>query len=112
MVLKGGGDDVFLPFPCPQNGRGTDGLVVRLAAAGGESKLPRITAQTGGDAAPGILQRLLGFLAEGVKAGGVSVELIHIRQHGVYGRTADFRCGCVICVYHKEPPISYYQLIK
>ena len=106
VVLEGGGDDVALALPGPQGGGGTNGLVVRLAAAGGEGELPCLAAKTGGDSPPGVLQGLPGPLAEGVEAGGVAVDLVHIGQHSVHSGPAHLRCGRVIGIdFHRESSV-------
>ena len=100
VVLKGGGDDVLLAPARAQGSGGQDGLVVRLAAAGGEDDLPRVAAQAACDASTCVLQRLPGLLPEGIQAGGVSIQLIQIGDHGLDGSLAHpGRCG-IVCVYH------------
>ena len=44
VVLKGGGDDVLFPLAETQPRGGEQGLVVGLAAAGGEDDLPGLAA--------------------------------------------------------------------
>ena len=92
VMLKGGGDDVQLSLALTQAGSGNDGLVVRLAAAGGEVDLPGLAAQTGGDGRPGGFQLLLGLLADAMEAGGVAVVVFKAAQHSLQGGAAHF-CG-------------------
>ena len=96
VVLKGGGDDVLFPLAETQPRGGEQGLVVGLAAAGGEGDLIGGGVQTLGDGLPRALQRLGGLLSHAVEAGGVAVDALHIGEHGVDGRLAHFRGGCVI----------------
>ena len=44
MMLKGGGNNVLLAFPCAVTGGGDNCLIVGFAATGGEVNLPGITA--------------------------------------------------------------------
>ena len=83
VVFKLGGDQVPLALPGAQAGGGDDGLIVGLGAAGGEIDLPGIGVEAAGHGLPGLLQRLLGVLTEGIQAGGVAVLLGQIGQHGV-----------------------------
>ena len=85
---------------CADARRRENRLIVRLAAAGGEINLPRGSVQTLRHGFPCALQGLGRTLADGMKAGGVAVDFVHIGQHGVDGRAAHF-CRCsVIRVYH------------
>ena len=68
MVLKRGGDDVLFPLARAELRRRKQRLIVRLASAGGECDLPRLTAETRGNAFPCALERLRGLLADGVQA--------------------------------------------
>ena len=99
MVLKFGGDQVLFALARPRLGGGDDGLVVGLAAAGGEVDLSRLGVQAGGHSGAGLGYRLGGLLGKGVKAGGVAVVLGKIGQHGVQRGLADAGSGCVIGVY-------------
>lgn len=95
-MLKGGGDDVLLPLLRPQPGGGANGLVVGLAAAGGEGDLPGIAAQPLGHDGPGRLQGLLGRLSGAVEAGWISVNAVQIGQHAPDGRLTHLGGGGVI----------------
>ena len=100
VVLNGGGDKVLFAATRPEFGGADDGLVVRLAAAGGEVNLPGLGPDGTGHRLPGGLQRLLGLLAGGMEAGGIAPELLHGVQHGLLSGGAGF-CGCgVVRVYH------------
>ena len=102
MVLEGGGDDVLFALSLPQPGGGDNGLIVGLAAAGGENDLPGLTAQAVGNGLAGGIQCFPGFLTHGVQAGGVAVNGGHIGQHGIDGRLAHFgRCRVVNINSHK-----------
>ena len=105
VVFEGRGYDVPLPGSRAYGRGGAYGLVVRLAAAGGEDYLPWLAVQDPGDGLAGALQRLLRLLAKGVQAGGVAVLLPEIRQHGVQGGVAHARGGGVVQIYkHVRPP--------
>ena len=99
MVLKSSGDDVLLALHGTEPGGGDDGLVVGLAAAGGENDLLGVAAQTGSDGGTGPVQCFLGPLTHRVQAGRVAVDFIKIGQHGGNGRLAHGRGGCVIGIY-------------
>ena len=98
VVLKSSGNDVLLTFPGTQPGGGDDGLIVGLAAAGGEGDLPGLAAETGGNPGTGGFQSLFGLLTYGMEAGGIAVNFIKIRNHGVNGRGAHLGGGSIICV--------------
>ena len=100
MVFDGGGDEVFFALQGPDFGGARNGLVVRLAAAGGEVDLPRLGADGPGHRLPGGLKRLPGLLARGVEAGGVAPEPLHAVQHGLPGGGTGFGGGGVVRVYH------------
>src|SRR5699024_4480 len=66
VVLKSGGNDVLFALLGSGVGGGENGLVVGFAAAGGEVNFSCFTAQALGHPAAGVLQNLLGLLADGV----------------------------------------------
>ena len=96
VVLKSRGDNVFLPMLLPITGGGDNGLIVSLAAAGGENDFSGITAQAARHRLPGSIQRLLGPLPHGVQAGGVAIYVVKIRKHGTDRRLTHFGCRGVI----------------
>ena len=99
MMLKGCGDDVLLSGLLAERGGAADGLVVGLAAAGGEKDLTRLGVDDCSDIGAGLLQALLCVLADGIKAGGVAVVSFHTPQHRVNGGAAHLCGGRVVCVY-------------
>ena len=101
MVLKLGRNEVLFALPGPKSGSRNNRLVVGLAAAGGEGDLLRVGVQAGGNRLTRGGEGLGGFLAEGVKAGGVSVKLRQIRHHGIQRRFADAG-GCRIVGIYKH----------
>ena len=109
VVLKGGGDDVGLALAFAPDGHGTNGLVVRLRATGGEGDLPGTgRAQRRCHPGPGFGQGLHGGLAHGMQAGGVAVDLIHIGQHGPDRRLAHpGGCRIVSINCHGLPPCCF-----
>ena len=100
VVLEGGGDDMGLPGFLPRRSRAADGLVVGLAAAGGEGDLPGLGPDDRRDLGSGLLQTFFRVLAQGVEAGGVAVVVLQTGHHGVDGGAAHFRGGRVVGVYH------------
>ena len=92
VVLKGGGEDVLFALQGAEAGGGKDGLIVGLAAAGGEDDLLGVAAQALGHGLAGALQRLGGLLPHGVQAGGVAVVALQTGQHGGHGGVAH-PCG-------------------
>ena len=99
VVLERGGNDVLFALARADVGRGGDGLVVRLAAAGGEGDLPCLGAQTPGYRFARRGERFRRFLAECIKARGVAVPGVEIRQHRVDGRFAHLRGRRVVRIY-------------
>ena len=98
VVLEGGGDDVHLALAAADGGGGKQGLVVGLAAAGGEDDLTGLAVQAPGHGLAALHQQLRRPLAHAVQAGGVAVVLLHGGKHGVQGRPAHPGGGRVICV--------------
>ena len=98
MVLKLRGDDVPLSALCSQGRGRAEGLVVRLAAAGGESDLPGVRVQIPGKDLPGRRQLLRRQLSRRVEAGGVAVDLLEAGGHGRQRRVAEAGGGRVICI--------------
>ena len=107
VVLKHGGDDMPLPFPGAEAGRGDDGLVIGLAAAGGEGDLLRVGVEVMGNGLTGGLQGLLRLLAEGIETGGVSIQVGQVGQHGVEGGLAHAGGGRIIGVDEHVIPSFY-----
>ena len=108
VVLKRGGNNVLLALPRPDAGGGDDGLVVRLAAAGGKCDLLKAAPETGGHPPPCVGQRLGGLLAHGVQAGGVAVVRLEIGKHGRHGLVAHPRGSGVVCIdLHRITPLTY-----
>ena len=87
-MLKGGGDDVLLALLGAEPGGGNDGLVIGLAAAGGEDDLPGLATQTLSHGGTGGVQSLLGLLSQGVQGRGVAVNLGQVGHHRVNGNLA------------------------
>ncbi len=104
VVFKLAGNDMFLTFFRTGQGRGADGLVVGLAAAGGEVDLRGRGTEAPGDGFTGFGQRLRRRLTEAVGAGGVAVNLIKIRQHSGFGRGTHSRGGCIVSIYSHVNP--------
>ena len=85
VVLKSGGDDVLFALARAEPGGGDNGLIVGLAAAGGEDDLPWLAAQALGHGGTGGIQGFLCLLTHGVQGRGVAVDLVQVWQHGVDG---------------------------
>ena len=82
MVLKFRGDEVLFSLACAVLGGGDDGLIVGLAAAGGEHDLPRVgRADEPRDLGAAGQQMFRRLLSEGVEGAGVSVYLIKVWKH-------------------------------
>ena len=87
MVLKFCGYQMFFPLTGAVSGGGDDGLIVSLAAAGGEHDLARIgSADQLRDLGAAGEQMLGRLLPDGVERAGIAVDLVKIRKHG-------FLCG-------------------
>ena len=99
VMLKRRGNDVFFALLRADGRRGENGLVVRLAAAGGEGDLPRLGTQTPGYRFARRGERFRRLLAECIKARGVAVPGVQIRQHRVDGRFAHLRGRRVVRIY-------------
>ena len=69
-------------------GGGNNGLIVGLAAAGGEDDFSRLAAKTLGYGGTGGIQCFLGLLTDGVQGRGIAVDLVKVGQHGVDGNLA------------------------
>ena len=107
VVLKSGGNNVLFAFSLANAGGGDNGLVVGLAAAGGEGDLPGLTAETFCHGLAGLLQSFRRLLADSVQAGRISIISFHIGQHRVDGCAAHFGGSRVICIdLHGVPPES------
>ena len=87
----------FAPL-LPQGRRGTEGLVVRLAAAGGEGDLPGIRLQVPCKDRPGGRQLLRRPLSRRMKAGRIAVDLLKAGRHGRQRRVAHPSGGRVVRV--------------
>ena len=83
VVLKFGGYQVLFPLTGAVSGGGDDGLIVGLAAAGGEHDLARVgSADQLRDLGTAGEQMLGRLLPEGVERAGIAVDLVKIRKHG------------------------------
>ena len=107
VVLKGRGDDVGLAPQFAPAGGGADGLVVGLAAPGGEVNLFRPAVETLSHGLPGLFQGLGGPLAQGVEGGGVAIVLRQIGEHGLEGHRAELGGGGVVGIYHGETSFGF-----
>ena len=92
VVLERGRNDVLFALALAEARGREDGLIVGLAAAGGEVNFAR-----------GSVQGLGRLLADGVQARGVAVDRFHIGEHGVdrcaahLGRRGVIRVNCRHC---------------
>ena len=104
-MLHGGGND--MPLPCRRAvfRPGEDGLIVPLAAPGGEIDLSGARPQLPRNGLPGPAQLRRGLLPQGMDAGGVAVG-IQSGDHRVPGGGADFCGGGVVKVDHSLAPLS------
>ena len=83
MVLKLGGYQMLFSLTGAVSGGGDDGLIVGLAAAGGEHDLPRVgSADQLRDLGAAGEQMLGCLLPEGVERAGIAVDLVKVRKHG------------------------------
>ena len=111
VVLELGGDDVLLSLPGTQESGGAEGLVVGLAAAGGEGDLPGVTVQILGKGLTGRRQFLRRPLAGGMETGRVAVYLLKTGHHRGQSRGADSGGGRVIRIdVHGIPPFPIFLL--
>ena len=106
VVLERGGNDVLFALARADVGRGGDGLVVRLAAAGGKVDLARLGSKTGCHIGPGRLEHFLGLLADGIEARRVAEGMIQMVGHRVDGRLVHSGGRCVIRI-----DLHQYQLL-
>ena len=108
VVLERGGNDVLFALARADVGRGGDGLVVRLAAAGGKVDLARLGSKAGGHIGPGRLEHFLGLLADGIEARRVAEGMIQMVGHRVDGRLVHSggRCVIRINVHQKSAPLQ------
>ena len=106
VVLERGGNDVLFALARAKIGRGGDGLVVRLAAAGGKVDLARLGSKAGGHVGPGRLEHFLGLLADGIEARRVAEGMIQMVGHRVDGRLVHSGGRCVIRI-----DLHQYQLL-
>ena len=87
MVLKLGGYQMLSSLTGAVSGGGDDGLIVGLAAAGGEHDLARVgSADQLRDLGAAGEQMLGRLLPEGIERAGIAVDLVKVRKHG-------FLCG-------------------
>ena len=108
MVLKRGGNDVLFALLRAEPRGGDDGLIVGLAAAGGEVNFARLTAETGCDGLARRLKRLRGLLADGMQARGIAVDVRQTRQHRVERDLAGLCRGGVVRIYkHGMTSLGY-----
>ena len=101
VMLKLCRDDVLLALARTDNSRRADGLIVGLAAAGGEGDLSGLRADARSDGRSCGLQALLGLLPDRVQARGVTIVLGHIRKHRFQRHAAHLGgCGVVGINFH------------
>ena len=110
VVLELGGDDMLLPFPGAEAGRGDDGLVIGLAAAGGEDDLLRVGVNVVRDGLTGGLEGFLRLLAEGIEAGRVPVQVGQVRHHGVEGGLTHTGSGSVVGIDEHGTSFFLYRV--
>ena len=92
----------------PHGRRGPDGLVVRLAAAGGEVNFPCRTAQAGGNVLASLEQCLSSCLSDVVDAGGIAVVMLHAIQAMVSCMVK--KNGNPYSVHHKGQAFFFFFL--
>ena len=113
VMLELCGDQVLFALARAGAGGRDDGLVVGLAAAGGEVDLARLGVEAFRDGLARLGDRLLRSLAEGVEAGGVAVVLEQVREHRVEGGAAHTGGGRVVCVNeHGQVPFCIVNEIR
>ena len=100
VMLEFGGNKMLFALARPGPRRAAQGLVVGLAAAGGEDQLARLGVQAAGDLGAGLAEGFFGLLAEGIQAGGVAPGRFHGGHHGPAGCLADAGGGCIIRIDH------------
>ena len=99
VMLKLGGDDVLLALLRAELRGGNYGLIVRLAAAGGEVYLTRLGVDALGNGGSSVCEILGDYLCEGVQAGGIAVSLGEVGHHRLACGLADAGSGCVVGIY-------------
>ena len=99
MVLKLGGDDMALPLFGAYEGGGTDGLVVRFAAAAGEINLARLRTQTFRYRFSGFHEGFCRPLTQRIKRGRIAIFLGQKRHHCRNRSGADLGGRRVIRIY-------------
>lgn len=96
MMLERGRKNMLFALALAETRGGEKGLIVGLAAAGGEIDLARGGVQASRDALARAEQRCGRLLADGMQARGIAVDRFHIGEHGVDGSAAHpGRCGVV-----------------
>ena len=96
VMLKGGGNNMLLSRFPPKLRRGTDRLVIRLAAPGGKQNLPGLRPDHFRHGRPGFLQRFLCLLTNAVQAGRVPIVPLNHRNHRIQSRLTHLRRSGVV----------------
>ena len=100
VVLKFCGYDVLFSLPAPKRRSRKQGLVVRLAAPGGEGNLSGIGIDPGGDPLAGGKELLRSHLSACVQAGGISPKPVRSIQKYPFCRLAHGCGGGVVHINH------------
>ena len=105
MVFKFAGNDMPFPPLCPRQCRGTDGLIVRLAPAGGKVDFIWFGVQARRHGFTGSSHGLRRPVPNTVGAGRIAVDLVEVGQHGLFRGGAHGRSGRVVSVNQDwDPP--------
>ena len=96
-VLDGRSDDVVAAVTVG-SGDSLDGVVVGLGAAAGEDEIVFRAAEHTGNLLAGAVDSLTSGETEGVAAGGVAEEPVHVGQHGLGDGGVDGSGGVVVQV--------------
>ncbi|MPM29641.1 hypothetical protein SDC9_76181 [bioreactor metagenome] len=99
VVLKLRGNNVPLVFLRARSRGGTQGLIVGLAAAGGEGDFAGVAVQPFCKYLPGQGQPLRRLLPHGVQAGRIPIKLLKAWQHGSKRRITHGGGRRVISIY-------------
>ena len=97
VVFKGRGNDVRLALLFPQHGPRKEGLIVGLAAAGGECDLPLPgSIQAFCHILPGLQKHFCRLLARRVEGRGVAPGPVHSLQQNPAGRCRNWGGSCIV----------------